>query len=128
MLLAFAGAAVLCAALAAAHDIGTFVVIFVIFGMFSAACGAGAYVVISEIFPTELRATGIGLSVAVGRLGAIVAPLAFFALNARLGVGAVFAGMASIFAVGALAMLWWYRYGVEGRGHSLEEMLQIGIR
>lgn len=128
MLFAFVGAAVLCAALAVAHDVGTFVVIFVTFGTFSAACGAGAYVVISEIFPTELRATGIGLSVAVGRVGAIVAPLAFFALNARLGVGSVFAGMASIFGVGALAMLWWYRYGVEGRGRSLEEMLQSGIR
>ena len=61
----------------------TFVVVFLIFGMFSASCGAGAYVVISEIFPTELRATGIGLSVAVGRLGAIVAPLALLLLSTR---------------------------------------------
>ena len=128
MLLAFAGAALLCGALVFAHDPRAFVVIFVVFGTLSAACGAGAYVVVSEIFPTDLRATGIGLSVAVGRLGAIVAPLGFFALNARLGVGSVFAGMASIFGVGALAMLWWCRYGVEGRGRSLEEMLQIGIR
>ncbi len=128
MLLAFAGAAVLSCALAISHATGTFVFAFLLFSMFSAACGAGAYVVISELFPTELRATGIGLSVAVGRIGAIVAPIAFFALNARLGVGSVFAGMAAIFGVGTLAMLWWYRYGVEGRGRSLEEMLQSGIR
>jgi MFS family permease len=128
MLLSFGGAALLSGALSLAHGPDTFVIIFVVFGMFSAACGAGAYVVISELFPTELRATGIGLSVAVGRVGAIVAPLGFFALNARLGVGSVFAGMASIFGAGALAMLWWYRYGVEGRGRSLEEMLQSGIR
>jgi hypothetical protein len=36
--------------------------------------------------------------------------------------------MAAIFGVGTLAMIWWYRYGVEGRGRSLEEMLQSGIR
>jgi MFS family permease len=128
MLLSFAGAALLCGALAIARTTDAFVLLFIVFGMFSAACGAGAYVVISELFPTELRATGIGLSVAIGRVGAFVAPLAFFALNARLGVGSVFAAMASIFGAGAAAMLWWYRYGVEGRGRSLEEMLQSGIR
>jgi MFS family permease len=128
MLLSFAAAALLCAALAGAHTTSLFVVVFVIFGMFSAACGAGAYVVISELFPTDLRATGIGLSVAIGRIGAIVAPVFFFALNARIGVGAVFAAMGTIFGVGALAMLWWYRYGVEGRGLSLEQMLESGIR
>lgn len=128
MLLCFTAAGVLCGALAIAHTTSVFIVVFVIFGMFSAACGAGAYVVISELFPTDLRATGVGLSVAVGRIGAIAAPLIFFALNARLGVGPVFAAMGSIFAVGALAMLWWYRYGVEGRGRSLEEMLESGIK
>jgi MFS family permease len=128
MLLAFAGAAVLSGALAVPHATGTFVFTFLLFSTFSAACGAGAYVVISELFPTELRATGIGFSVAVGRIAAIIAPIAFFAVNARLGVGSVFAGMAAIFGVGTLAMIWWYRYGVEGRGRSLEEMLQSGIR
>jgi MFS family permease len=128
MLLCFTSAALLCAALADAHTTRLFIVVFVIFGMFSAACGAGAYVVISELFPTDLRATGIGLSVAIGRIGAIVAPVFFFALNARMGVGAVFTAMGAIFGVGTLAMLWWYRYGVEGRGRSLEEMLELGIR
>ncbi len=128
MLAAFTGAAVLCGALASARDPRTFVVTFLIFGAFSAACGAGAYVVIAELFPTRLRATGIGLSVAVGRIGAIVAPLLFFALNARFAVGSVFAAMGAIFAIGAVAMLWWYRYGVEGRGRSLEGMLEAGIK
>jgi MFS family permease len=128
MVLSFAGAALLCSLLAVARNAQAFVVIFVLFGTFSAACGAGTYVVISELFPTGLRATGIGLSVAVGRIGAIVAPIAFFALNARFGVGSVFAGMASIFSVGVFAMLWWYRYGVEGRGRSLEAMLSSGVQ
>jgi MFS family permease len=128
MLLAFSGATVLCGALYAAHTPLLFAVAFAVFGTFSASCGAGAYVVISEIFPTELRATGIGLSVAVGRIGAISAPLIFFALNARYGVGSVFAAMATIFLFGALTMLWWYRYGVEGRGRSLEQMMEYGIQ
>jgi MFS family permease len=127
ILLSFSGAALFCVALAGTHSASAFVPVFIVFGMFSAACGAGTYVVISEIFPTDLRATGIGLSVAIGRIGAIVAPLLFFALNARAGVGAVFAAMAAIFVVGAVAMVWWYRYGVEGRGRSLEEMLQSGV-
>ena len=128
MFVAFAGAAVLCAALAFAHAANPFFVAFAVFSSFSAACGAGAYVVISELFPTDLRSTGIGLSVAVGRVGAIVAPLAFFALNARFGVGSVFFAMGAIFGIGALAMAWWWRYGVEGRGRSLEAMLESGVR
>ena len=127
MFAAFAGAAVLCGALALAHSATQFFFAFAVFSSFSASCGAGAYVVISELFPTELRSTGIGLSVAVGRIGAIAAPLGFFALNARYGVGLVFLTMGAIFAVGALAMAWWWRYGIEGRGRSLETMLQSGI-
>ena len=128
MLVSFTAAALLGAALQLAHSTSSFIGLFVAFSTLSAACGAGAYVVISELFPTELRATGIGLCVAVGRVGAIAAPIAFFALDARFGVNAVFAGMGGIFAAGAIAMAWWWRYGVEGRGRSLEEMLQSGVR
>jgi MFS family permease len=128
MFVAFAGAALLCGGLALAHRASSFFVAFAVFSSFSAACGAGAYVVTSELFPTELRSTGIGLSVAVGRIGAILAPVAFFALNARFGVDTVFAAMGATFGAGALAMAWWWRYGVEGRGRSLEAMLQSGIR
>jgi len=128
MLAVFTGAAVCCGLLNATHTPAWFVAVFLIFGMFSASAGAGAYVVVSEIFPTDVRSSAIGLSVAVGRVGAIVAPVAFFALNARYGVGAVFFAMTAIFAGGALAMLWWYRFGVEGRGRSLEQMLESGVR
>jgi MFS family permease len=128
MFVAFAGAGALCGALALAHAAGAFFIAFAVFSSFSAACGAGAYVVISELFPTDLRSTGIGLSVAVGRIGAIVAPLGFFVLNARYGVASVFLTMGAIFGAGALAMAWWLRYGVEGRGRSLEAMMQSGIR
>jgi MFS family permease len=128
LIAAFTGAALLCIALALARTTPMFVATFLVFGMFSASCGAGAYVVLSEIFATDVRATGIGLSVAVGRVGAIIAPPLFFYLYQRSGVGAVFSAMSVIFFFGALTMVWWLRYGVEGRGRSLEEMLATGIR
>ena len=128
LLTVFCGAAILCGSLVLAHTTAAFVAMFLVFGMFSASSGAGTYVVLSEIFPTGLRATGIGLSVAVGRIGAIAAPPAFFWLYQHYGVGSVFLAMSSIFVVGALAMLWWYVYGVEGRNRTLEEMLASGVR
>jgi MFS family permease len=128
LITAFAGSALLCIGLALARTTPMFVATFLVFGMFSASCGAGAYVVLSEIFATDVRATGIGLSVAVGRIGAIVAPPLFFFLYQRIGVGAVFTAMSVIFFFGAVTMVWWLRYGVEGRGRSLEQMLATGIR
>ncbi len=116
--------------LALAYGLGDalhFVFSYAVFSVFSAWVGSGAYVITSELFPTHLRATGIGLSVAVGRVGAIVAPLAFYALFARAGVAPVFVAMAVIFAAGSIALLWWLRYGVEGRNRSLEEMLTQGV-
>jgi MFS family permease len=128
LITAFTGSSLLCIALALAHTTQMFVATFLVFGMFSASCGAGAYVVLSEIFATDVRATGIGLSVAVGRVGAIIAPPLFFFLYQRIGVSAVFTAMSVIFFFGAVTMVWWLRYGVEGRGRSLEEILATGIR
>lgn len=127
MFWSYCGAAIASVVLAFGHTVTVFVVIFGVFSAFSAATGSGAYVVISEIFPTDLRSTGIGISVAVGRVGAIISPLLFFALNARYGVYSVFATMAVIFVSGAAAMAWWTKYGVEGRGRTLEEMLESGV-
>jgi MFS family permease len=128
MLVAFAAAGLLALVLGHVHTLPLFVAVFVAFSAASGATGSGAYVLISELFPTELRASGIGLSVAVGRIGAIISPIAFYALFSHAGAGAVYAGMASIFAVGAAAMMWWLRFGVEGRGRSLEAMLETGVR
>ena len=128
MLLGFTLAAL--GSLALAYGLGNtahFVLSFAVFSVFSAWVGSGAYVITSELFPTHLRATGIGLSVAVGRVGAIAAPLAFYALFARAGVAPVFIAMAVIFATGSVALWWWLRYGVEGRNRSLEEMLTQGV-
>lgn len=127
MLVAFIGATIFALILAVAHAPTEFVILFAFFSAFSAATGSGTYVVISEIFPTDLRATGIGVAVAVGRVGAIGSPLLFFWLNQAYGLFSAFATMGAIFAVGAVAMLWWYRYGVEGKDRTLEEMQVTGV-
>ncbi|HUY11317.1 MAG TPA: MFS transporter, partial [Candidatus Dormibacteraeota bacterium] len=128
MLFGFTMAALGSLALAFALGNGDrFVMTYALFSLFSAWVGSGAYVITSELFPTHLRATGIGLSVAVGRVGAILAPLGFYALFVHAGVAPVFVVMGAIFAVGAIALLWWFRYGVEGRNRSLEAMLADGV-
>jgi MFS family permease len=81
-----------------------------------------AYPTFSEIFPTELRATGIGLSVAVGRIGAFAAPLLLTAVADRYGMTPALLLLASFWLIGAIAMLPWVRWGVEGRGQALEAM------
>ncbi len=88
-----------------------------------------AYPTFSEIFPTELRATGIGISVAVGRLGAFAAPLVLTAVSDRFGMIPALLLLASFWLIGAVAMLPWMLWGVEGRGRTLEAMLKPqGVR
>ncbi len=82
-----------------------------------------AYPTFSEIFPTELRATGIGISVAVGRLGAFAAPLVLTAVADRYGMVPALVLLSSFWLIGAVAMLPWRRWGVEGRGRPLEAMM-----
>ncbi|MBU6514196.1 MAG: MFS transporter, partial [Betaproteobacteria bacterium] len=82
-----------------------------------------AYPTFSEIFPTELRATGIGISVAVGRLGAFAAPLVLTAVADRYGMVPALVLLSSFWLIGAVAMLPWLRWGVEGRGRPLEAMM-----
>ena len=82
-----------------------------------------AYPTFSEIFPTELRATGIGLSVAVGRLGAFAAPLLLTTVADHYGMIPALLLLASFWLIGAVAMLPWMRWGVEGRGRALEALM-----
>ena len=81
-----------------------------------------AYVVASEILPTHVRATGLGVSVAIGRLGAMLAPLmltwAFQATGTPAGALIILMVLA---APGPIAALIWWRLGAETRNVSLEE-------
>jgi MFS family permease len=81
-----------------------------------------AYVVASEILPTHVRATGLGVSVAVGRLGAMLAPLMLaWAYQATGTPSAPLLILMTLAAPGPIAALAWWRWGNETRDVSLEE-------
>lgn len=79
-----------------------------------------AYPTFSEIFPTHLRSTGIGASVAVGRIGAALAPPLLVFLSDRVSIMSAFAVLAAFWALGAFAMIPWWLWGIEGRARPLE--------
>jgi len=80
----------------------------------------GAYPTFAEIFPTGLRASGIGFSVAVGRIGAAIAPPVLVAVAAQTSVIVAFAVLAVFYTLGAASMVPWAIRGLEGRGRPLE--------
>lgn len=80
---------------------------------------AGVYAYTPEIFPTVLRATGMGTASAIGRIGAIAAPLLIGALYPRAGFAGVFGMTALILLTGALCIL---ILGPSTVNRSLEEI------
>jgi len=85
---------------------------------------AGVYAYTPEVFPTDVRATGMGVASAIGRLGAIAAPILVGYLYPRLGFGGVFGATTLVLAIGAVAVL---VMGVPTRGRSLEEIAAMHI-
>jgi len=98
-------------------------VAFTLANLFATGSWISAYPTFSEIFPTHLRSTGIGLSVAVGRIGAFLAPLALTVVGNAAGVVPALALLAAFWLIGVIAMVPWYFRGVEGRGMPLEAMV-----
>jgi MFS transporter, putative metabolite:H+ symporter len=80
---------------------------------------AGVYAYTPEVFPTELRATGTGMASSIGRLGAIVSPIAVGWLYPRLGFAGVFGATTLVLLMGALAVM---VMGISTRGRSLEDI------
>lgn len=98
---------------------------FVVVNFFATMSWVSAYPTFSEIFPTELRSTGIGFSVAVGHIGAGLAPLVLVAVAQQSSVMAAFGLLAAAYFGGALAMVPWILRGPEGRGRPLEQLVQV---
>ena len=107
----------------ALRDWRSVLIAFTLANLFATGSWISAYPTFSEIFPTHLRSTGIGVSVAVGRVGAFIAPLALTLVANAAGMLAALVLLASFWLIGAIAMVPWYFRGVEGRGMPLEAMM-----
>ncbi|MDE2255361.1 MAG: MFS transporter [Betaproteobacteria bacterium] len=116
-------AALLLAASIQTHSWAWVLAAFTLANMFATGGWISAYPTLSELFPTHLRSTGIGISVAVGRIGAFAAPLILTSVANAYGMVAALVLLASFWLIGAVAMIPWVMYGVEGKGRSLEGMV-----
>jgi MFS family permease len=98
-------------------------VAFTLANLFATGSWISAYPTFSEIFPTHLRSTGIGLSVAVGRIGAFLAPLALALVANAAGMLPALMLLAAFWLIGVIAMVPWCFRGMEGKGTPLEAMV-----
>ncbi len=95
---------------------------FALVNLLATGSWIAAYPTFSELFPTALRASGIGASVAVGRIGAALAPFLVGYVGAR-SMPAALLMLALFWALGAVAILIWrLRGGIEGCGLALEQI------
>ncbi len=115
----------LCAAAASTGSPGTVIVAFTVAAFFATCAWVSAYPTFSEIFPTHLRATGIGASVGVGRLGAIIGQVLLAEAALSFSIVSMFVLLACFWLIGAVAGGLWWRYGVEARDVSLEELTRV---
>jgi hypothetical protein len=95
---------------------------FIVANLCATGSWIAAYPTLSELFPTRLRATGIGTSVGFGRIGAAIAPPLLVALAHHVSIFAAFGVLASCWLLGALAMIPWWIWGVEGKHQPLEAL------
>jgi MFS family permease len=119
----YGATALACMAFAAlaGHGNAAIVIGFVVVNLLATASWVGAYPTFSELFPTRLRASGIGLCVAVGRIGALIAPF-MISYAGRAGLPGALAVLAGFWTIGFVAMLVWSFRGIEARGLALERL------
>jgi MFS family permease len=99
---------------------------FTLVNLLATGSWIAAYPTFSELFPTDLRASGIGASVAVGRIGAMIAPFLVGYVGSR-SMPAALLLLAGFWVLGAAAILIWrLRGGIEARGLSLERIVTEG--
>lgn len=78
------------------------------------------YAYTPELYPTRMRGTGTGLCMGIGRIGAILGPyVTGLIVASTLGKSMVFVVGASVFVVGALAVM---ALAPETKGRTLEEI------
>ncbi|MGY3534899.1 MFS transporter [Bradyrhizobium sp. USDA 4452] len=85
---------------------------------------AGVYAYTAEVFPTSIRTTGAGLASAIGRIGAIAAPILVGYLYPNFGFAGVFGVTTTVLLIGALTVV---LMGVPTRGRSLEDIASEAV-
>jgi len=119
---AAAASMVLCSLAAGTGSQALVIVAFTVAAFFATCAWVSAYPTFSELFPTHLRATGIGASVGVGRIGAIIGQVLLAEVALSFSISAMFLLLGAFWLIGASAGLVWWRWGLEARGLSLEEV------
>ncbi|MFC4945762.1 MFS transporter [Pseudonocardia sp. GCM10023141] len=75
-------------------------------GLFLIGCVAGLYALVTAVYDADVRATGMGTAVGIGRIGAIIAPIAAGALlDGGWTPNALYVSIAVAFAVTAVVLL-----------------------
>lgn len=82
------------------------------------------YVLKMEIYPTRSRAAGVGWATFFGRIGGIIAaPILTGAYQGTSSALPPAIALAVIVSPGWIAALGWWKWGVEGKGKALEEIV-----
>ncbi|TFC39819.1 MULTISPECIES: MFS transporter [unclassified Cryobacterium] len=112
-----AGSALAAALFAVAGDATQVIGAGMLLSFFNLGAWGALYAVTPELYPTRIRATGAGWAAGVGRIAAILAPLAVPMLREMGGTALLFTVFAMFFVVAALGAL-----GLpEKRGKALED-------
>ncbi|WP_179891910.1 MFS transporter [Streptomyces sp. sk226] len=86
---------------------------------FTNGSAAVYYAYTAELYPTAVRATGMGAASAVGRAGAIIAPVAIGYLYGSFGFTNVFLALVGALALGVVTIV---VFGEKTAGRSLEQL------
>ena len=119
MVVFFAGGAVAALALSRASTTATILVTAFLLSFFMSGVAGGTYTYTPQVFPTVIRSSGAGAASAVGRLGAISAPIIIGSSYAAIGLSGVFVMLTIMMAVGAVGIL---VFGTSTKDKTLEEI------
>lgn len=84
----------------------------------------GTFTYTPQVFPTLIRSSGMGASAAIGRIGAILAPIIIGASYDSIGFTGVFTMLMAMMAVGALGLS---IFGTRTKDKTLEEIEQDAL-
>jgi putative MFS transporter len=115
----FVGGAVSAFALSQATTTEAILVTACLLSFFMSGVAGGTYTYTPQVFPTVIRSSGAGAASAVGRLGAITAPIVIGTSYAAIGFSGVFTMLMIMMAVGAGGIL---AFGASTKGKTLEEI------